>query len=179
MGTGRPLRARGAAVVLLVLASTATATAAACGDDDDGDAPSATVGTAPPSTTSTTLSVEAEVEAAYLRSWDVYAEAMRTLDNSGLNEAFTEEALTLRRDEVARLSAENTPARMQVDHEIESIELTEDGTAVVRDRIRNHSVLLDPRTGEPSEADPNSELHHEYVLKDEAGKWKVALIIEL
>ena len=39
-----------------------------------------------------TLSVEAEVEAAYLRSWDVYSEAMRTFDTSHLDEVYVDDS---------------------------------------------------------------------------------------
>ena len=73
-------RRTSAAVVLLVVAL------GACGGSDEPSTPSATV--AAPSTTTTALTTsttakpstpEEEVEAAYLESWDVYADAARSL----------------------------------------------------------------------------------------------------
>src|SRR4051812_15144688 len=85
---------------------------AACGGGGDST-PSATLATTPTTArTTTTVSVESEVEAAYLKSWDVYAAAMRTFDTSHLKDVYVDAALKLRLDEVGELKAANTPGRM-------------------------------------------------------------------
>ena len=173
MGRGRRRASTvAAALVVLVLA----AAAACAGDDDDSaDPPSATVGTAAPSTTSTTLSVEEEVEAAYLRSWEVYARAVRTFDTSELSDVYVGEALDSRLAEVERLRVANTPARMDVDHEI-TITIADDATAIVHDDYFNRSVLLDGATGEPIEDVPNETVRREYLMRRVDQQWKVAVV---
>ena len=157
--------------LLTLCAVLSVASVAACGGDDES-APAATVGT---ERTTTTLSVEAEVEAAYLRSWDVYADAMRTFDTSALDEVYTGQALELRLDEVRDLEAANTPARMEVEHDY-TIEV--DGeTAVVVDAYVNHSVVLDPATGEPAEADPNNNLTTRYEFVRGGAGWLIARVV--
>jgi hypothetical protein len=158
--------------LLTLYAFASIALVAGCGGDDDDAAPPATVGTV---TTSTTLSVEQEVEAAYLRSWDVYTEAMRTFDTSQLKEVYIGEALALRLDEVGDLEAANTPARMSVEHDYE---ITVDGeTAVVVDAYVNHSVLVDPMTGEPTEADPNNRLTTRYEFRKVGDTWRIERVL--
>ena len=66
----------------LLVATLAVALLAGC-DDGTASTPTTTVGSAAPSTTAappTTLSAKAELLAAYDRSWEVYADALRRLD---------------------------------------------------------------------------------------------------
>ena len=162
--------------LLALCAVLALASVTACGGDDAAESsPSATVGTV--STTSTTLSVEQEVEAAYLRSWDVYADAVLTFDTSKLSDAFAKTALQTVRDEVADLKAAGTPVRADVDHQI-NVDVIEAG-AIVLDNYMNHSVLLDPVTMEPSEPDPNERVLFSYHLEEVGGRWKVVGIDKL
>jgi hypothetical protein len=150
--------------------------AAASCSSDDPTGPSAAVTTPPTSErTTTTLSIEQEVEAAYLRSWDVYAKAVRDLDPSGLEESYADAALELERNEVADLVAANTPVRVQVEHKY-SINVVDSTHAVVFDRYRNHSVLLDAKTGHPAEPDPDNEIAQTYALRRIDGKWKVTQV---
>lgn len=154
-----------------VLAALLTLSAAAC--SSDGDAAEVTGATVPTEdTTSTTLSVEQEVEQAYLESWDVYAKAMRNLDPSLLSAAFGEDALTLKTEEVLALKAANTPVRIAVEHNVEVVTATSE-TAELIDRAINHSVLIDPATGEPTEPDPDSRRDSRYRLKRMEGRWIV------
>jgi len=151
---------------------------AACGDDDSGASPSATLEPAPTtsSTTSTTvLTVEQEVEAAYLLSWEIYAEAVLTFDTSRLEEAYAGRALEIVRADVTSLREDGTPARMEVEHNYAIT--VEPNLAVVVDNYVNHSVLLDGATGEPIEADPNEVLHYIYSLREIEGVWKVIDIV--
>jgi hypothetical protein len=146
-------------------------TAVAC-SDGGSEGPSASL-TTPPSTQAQT--VEEEVEAAYLRSWEVYAEAVLELDPSGLEETYAERALQVERDEVARLKAANTPVRVRVEHDY-SIAMTGNDRALVTDAYVNHSVLLDPSNGEPAEPDPNKQVTDLYAMRVIGGKWKVVHI---
>jgi hypothetical protein len=150
---------------------------AACGGGG-GSTPSATLATTPTTArTTTTQSVEAQVEAAYLKSWDVYADAVRTFDTSKLATVYTDKALTLRLDEVARLRADDTPARTVVTHRITKIDLLKPGEAVVHDDYENHSVLLDGKTGAPIEKDPNAVVSRQYAMRNVEGVWKVWLVV--
>ena len=160
--------------LLALCAVLAVASVTACGDDDAESAPAATVATV--STTNTTLSVEQEVEAAYLRSWDVYAHAMRTFDTSKLADVYVGDALELRLDEVKDMASANTPGRMDVEHDYE-ISVAPDGqTAVVLDDYLNHSVSLDA-SGKPTEEDPNEIVKREYRMRLVEGTWKVADVL--
>ena len=153
-----------------------------CGGSDDPGVPSATIApadTPEKTTTSTTeaMTPEEEVEAAYLRSWDVYAESMLKLDGSRLDEAFAEEALDLRRREVAGLKEDGTPARMAVDHNIGAVRI-EGNEAKVLDNYVNHSVLLDAETREPIEQDPNSPSSRTYTLERIGNRWLVTFVLD-
>jgi len=122
------------------------------------------------------LTPEQEVEAAYLRSWDVYAKAVRELDPAGLEESYTGDALETVRREVERYAAANTPVRVAVDHRT-AVQILEDGTAAVFDTYVNHSVFVDPRSGEPTEEDTAETVNETYSLRREGGRWKVASIV--
>ena len=95
----------------------AVAVASCSGGDDDAAsttttlAPSTTTTTTAPereaSTTTTAFdpaTVEGEVEAAYLRSWDVYADAVYDLelDEQALAEVYADEHLEPTVDEISR-----------------------------------------------------------------------------
>jgi hypothetical protein len=124
-------------------------------------------------TTQTTLSPKAEVRAAYLRQWEVYADAVRRLDAGKLDEVFAGRALQTVRAEVQRRRRQGRPAAVKVEHHIISITLVNPTTAVVVDRYRNHSVRLDPATGKPAEPDPNEVIEESYAMKLVGGAWKV------
>ena len=149
-----------------------------CSSDDGDDGPSASISTTTsrPSTTSTSVArtPEEEVEAAYLRSWDVYAKAVRELDPSGLEESYTGDALDLVREEVEERSNDGRRSRVEVDHDYQ-ITLIDESTAGVFDTYRNHSVLVD-NSGEPVEADPNEVITEIYTMRRVDGGWKVARI---
>lgn len=146
------------------------------GDDEEGPSASVTTASSRPSTTSVALTPEQEVEAAYLRSWDVYAKAVRELDPAGLEAAYTAEALETVRREVERYASANTPVRVAVEHQI-AVQLLDDGTAAVFDTYVNHSVFVDPATGEPTEEDTAQTVNETYALRREGGRWKVASIV--
>lgn len=148
-----------------------------CGGSGGGDGPTATIARPKSTTTTAAMTAEARVEAAYLRSWKVYAKAMRTLDASGLDTAFAKDALTLRQQEVARLSERHLVARMQVEHQIVRVNV-EGEKATLLDNYVNHSVVIDPKTGDPAEPDPNSASSRTYTLERIDGTWFVTFVFD-
>ena len=113
----------------------------ACGDDG----PSESTTTDPPTTTETTVPerpasttttafdptlVEGEVEAAYLASWDVYADAVYDLelDEQALAEVYAGESLANLTGELESRLAENRPSLVSVEHDYE-IQLLDASTA--------------------------------------------------
>jgi hypothetical protein len=155
---------------------------AGCGDDTKSTPPGTTGSAAPSitatsSATPTTLSAKAELLAAYNRSWDVYADALRRLDPSRLPTAFASSALRLAQQEVAEHKANGQPSLVRVTHRARVLLVTAtDG--VVQDNYTNHSVLLDPATGKPTEPDPNEVIYQRQSLKRIDGVWKVVEVIE-
>jgi hypothetical protein len=148
------------------------------------DRPSATPGgraAAPsrsaPAEPTTSRSAADELLAAYDRSWQVYADALRRLDPSRLPSAFAGNALRVAREEVAEHKAKRHPSLVRVEHHPKVLRVT--GTdAVVEDNYTNHSVLLDPATGRPVEPDPNEVVYQHQSLKRINGVWKVVEVIE-
>jgi hypothetical protein len=146
------------------------------GDGDDGPSASVTTASSHPSTTSSSVALtpEQEVEAAYLRSWDVYAKAVRELDPAGLEESYTGDALDMVRAEVERYRQAKTPVKVRVEHDYE-VRVVDDQTAGVFDTYRNHSVVVD-RDGNPVEQDPDEVLSEIYSMRRDGETWKVARI---
>jgi hypothetical protein len=145
-------------------------------------APMATVatttpGTEPPSTTSTSLTLTQQVEQAYLHHWEVYAQALRTLDPSHLADVFAGDALRSTEKEVADLKASHTPEDASVEHHY-SIVFHSRTQAVVVDNYRNHFRLLDERSGQPIEPDPNTLKHFNFTMELRNGTWLVTFVIE-
>ena len=152
-------------------------TLGACGSDgpDGGEAAEVTTPPAAERTT-TTLSVEEEVERAYLRSWDVYAKAVRDLDPMGLEQAYAGDALETVRAEVMRLKAAGTPIVVKIEHDLD-VQLVSPDEAVVVDQYvnRNYRTTL---AGEPID-DPNKAGTYveSYQLKRAGREWSVVRIV--
>lgn len=182
----------------MVLAPLVAALAlAACGDDDGAEperssttsteatttSSSTTTTTVPerePSTTTTAFdpaTVEGQVEAAYLRSWDVYADAVYhlELDEDALAEVYAGEALETVRSEVARRTERREPSLVQIDHRYE-VTFRDSDLAYVVDVYLNHQVRLDPETYLPIEPDPNERLVYNFELRKSDGQWRVTQI---
>ncbi len=134
--------------------------------------PDSSVSSSPSSSTDP----KAQVEQAYLKHWDVYAEALRHLDTSKLSEVLTGSALATVTSQVEEQRRMNQPVLIRVEHNY-TITLTSDSTASVDDNYINHSVRLDPKTGQPIERDPNQRVHKSYTIKRVNGIWKVSDII--
>jgi outer membrane murein-binding lipoprotein Lpp len=160
----------------------ATFVLAGCSGNAGINSPATTVTAAPSTTaaspsTSTTLSAKAELLAAYNRSWDIYADALRRLDPARLGTAFAGSALKTVQAEVATQKARKQPVRIDVEHNPKILLVTAtDG--VVADEGINHSVVLDPSTGQPAEQDPDEPFRERRSLKFLGGAWKVVEVIE-
>lgn len=160
---------------------------AACSDDEPTSAPTTTTvadtttsstTTAPerePSTTTTAFdptSVEGAVEAAYLKSWDVYADAVYDLhlDEAALAEVYADDLLEVRRTEITSRVDEGRAALVYVEHDYK-IEITGLDTALIIDTYVNHQVLVDPETKRPIEDDPNSTIVDAFSAKRAGAVW--------
>ncbi len=171
------------AVALVALLGGGLLVARAVGTDDAADptqvpssAPSVATSGPPPSPTPAPLTPKEAVKEAYLRQWEVYSRAVRTLRPRGLSEIFTGKALKAVRREVSQLARRQTPVRVRVQHDI-TIVIADATTAAVDDRYINHSVTIDPSSGKPTERDPNEVIHEVYTLKKVQGVWKVSAIV--
>jgi hypothetical protein len=134
----------------------------------------------PASTTTTAYdpaAVEGQVEAAYLRSWDVYADAVYDLelDEAALEEVYAERSLQTRREEIESRISEGRAALVKIDHGYQVV-IVDPSTAAVIDEFTNHQVLIDPETKEPIEPDPAEVLLVNFQMKLIDGGWKVTLI---
>jgi hypothetical protein len=161
----------------------------ACSDDSPEATPttettsSTTTSTAPerPVSTTTTAfdpaSVEGAVEAAYLKSWDVYADAVYdlVLDEDALAEVYAEESLSGKVEEIEGRIADGRAAHVVVDHEYDVV-MVDSTTAHVVDRFVNHQVLIDPTTKEPVEKDPNEKLVFNFTVCLGDDGWRVTYI---
>jgi hypothetical protein len=153
--------------------------AGGCGGDGDDKGPTATIAKADRTTTTEARTPEEQVESAYLKSWDVYANALRHLDDSEYEAVFSGDALTLRVNELSGLKVANTPVRVVVEHHYSITVFDNDQQAVVLDAYENHSVLIDPKTGEPTEPDPNKTVKREYQFRKVNGTWKIVHVFDV
>lgn len=175
------IRPRRFAVLALVLM---TWLLAACSGNGSG-APAATSAPAtsapaPPSVSTgptITLSLNAQVLAAYNASWRVYADALRRLDPGNLHATFSGDALRQAEQDVATQKARHQPVRISITHHARVL-LANTTDGVVQDNYRNHSVALDAATGKPVEPDPNEVVNQRQSLKRVDGTWKVVEVIE-
>lgn len=124
----------------------------------------------------TPTDVKAQVEVAYLRAWDVWDDAMRTLDPSRLSTAMTGRALQAVTDQVEEARRKNEPVSIEAEHNYR-IDIVDEATASVDDNYINHSVRLDPETGQPKESPPSKRVHKSFTMKLVDGTWKLAEII--
>ena len=90
---------------------------------------------------------------------------------------FAGNALKLAQQEVAEHKANGQPSMVRVTHRARVLLVTAtDG--VVQDHYTNHSVLVDPATGKPTEPDPNEVVYQRQSLRRTNGVWKVVEVIE-
>ncbi len=146
------------------------------GNPGEDTSPSPTESTPTPDTSPTPPGPKAQVKAAYLQQWDVYARVVEDLNPSGIEEVFTGRALAVVGREIRDRRQNQTPLRVRVKHDL-AVKIVDATTAVVDDRYINHSVEFDPDTDKPTEPDPNEIIHEVYTLKRVDGEWKVSAIV--
>jgi hypothetical protein len=138
-----------------------------------GSSPSAS----PTGNSVTPTDVRAQVEQAYLRAWDVWADALLRLDPSRLSEVLTGRALEVITGQVEEQAKKDQPVRIRVEHDY-TIVLVDATTASIDDRYINHNVRLDPKTMKPIEPDPNRRERITFTMKLVNATWKIAEIIQ-
>ncbi|MEX2293626.1 MAG: hypothetical protein WD691_07530 [Acidimicrobiales bacterium] len=156
---------------------------ACSGSDDAAPATTAarvTTTTVPvrPTSTTTTIydpaTVEGQVEAAYLKSWDVYAEAVYNLelDEQAFADVYADPLLGVVLSEIGSRIDDERAALVRVDHDY-SVQLTGLMTAAIIDTYQNHQVLIDPISKEPVEPDPNETITDAFTLRIVEARWVV------
>lgn len=157
---------RRAAAVLVA----AALSVAGCSGGGGGDGSGGSRRGEAPATTTTTLSLEGEVLAALDQFWKVLARAYYDLDPTGLDRVASGEPLKVVTDELAERKAKGWPMQLVEQHDYQFLELTAN-RAVLRDRIVNHSVRLDPVTREPTEPAPSDTRVDVLTFERREGRW--------
>lgn len=166
-----------------------------CGSDDGDDAgpratvPETTTSTAPPTTTSTTtaptfeplladpaLTVEEQVEAAYLHYWDVVLDAFSRGDGAYLPLVLTGDALAHRQGELERLTNEGHRFQGNVSHDY-AITVHSPDEATVVDAERSQIATVDATTGSTIEVDPDEVVVWQYTMIREEGSWRISYVV--
>ena len=93
-------------------------------------------------------SAAAEAVAAYLRAWEVWAEACLELDPAGLERSFAPPELDRTRAYVRRLTASGRPLQLAAAHRVTVLEYDGD-TILLLDELTDRSLYLDPVTRRP------------------------------
>ena len=150
--------------------------AAGCGGDGDDKGPTATVDQYGGTSTTEAKTPEEQVEAAYLKSWDVYTNAVRDLDTSRLEQIYAERALEMVRDEVNELRDAGTPVVVKVEHDLH-VQIVSESEALVRDQYVNRNYRIDA-AGKPidDQDDPGTYLET-YQMRRVSGAWLVIRIV--
>jgi hypothetical protein len=118
-------------------------------------------------------SLEAEIEEAYLRYWDVRAEALLNQDPSRLSEVMAGAELTRTRQQIAELKAQGKAAKIIVEHRIAFLEVGETD-ARLYDEYFNKSYLVDAQSKQPLQAPgPGGVAKVSYQLRKIDGTWRV------
>jgi hypothetical protein len=113
------------------------------------------------------------VEVAYLHYWDVYSQAMLTLDTSHLGEVAAGDRLQQAIAEVQDLKAQGKAAHIEIQHHIGVFDVTST-SASVHDDYTNNSYTIDPVSKQPVGSPGKSEhLVDTYFLQPIDGVWKV------
>ena len=117
--------------------------------------------------------LDREVQAAYLRYWDVLTEANLSLDTSRLPEVMAGRELAQAQQQVEELKAKGKAAKVDVEHRIALAKVTPD-EAVVADEYLNKSVYVDPVTkAEFKTTAPPTVEKLSFTLRKIDGQWKV------
>ena len=116
-----------------------------------------------------------EVSAAYQRYWQIYSDALLSLDASKVTQVATGDELRRIQEEVDGVRRQNEAVRINVDHHyfVFNVSATQ---ANVYDEIQNHSFTVDPTTKQPAVApSDHTDLEKDtYFFEKDKGVWKVS-----
>lgn len=115
-----------------------------------------------------------EVEAAYQKYLDVYAQAVADLDTSHLTDVLDGQALQWVTDEVNDLKAQGRPVKVIEDERLLLFGRTTDTSATLVDEYISRSVYVDPATKQPlSRSTPPTRVRQSYEFRKIGGVWKI------
>ena len=116
---------------------------------------------------------ERELLDAYACYWELYAEALLSLDAGRLGEVMTGPRLERAREEIARLRLAGHAVRIDVES-APIVGMLAGEEAIIVDRYLNQSYLVDAESGRPVAARGVANTVHATVsLLREEGSWKV------
>jgi hypothetical protein len=118
--------------------------------------------------------LEAEVEDAYYRYLQVYADAVLNLDTSRLREVLDGGALQSVVAEVEDRKARGVPLKVIEDERLLAFGPVSDTQATLIDEYTSRSVLVDPSTKQPlPRTSPPTRVRQTYVFRKVDGVWKI------
>ena len=118
--------------------------------------------------------VQREVEAAYQKYLDVYAQAVADLDTSHLTDVLDGQALQWVTAEVNDLKAQGRPVKVIEDNRILLFGRTTDTSATLVDEYTSRSVYVDPATKQPlTRSTPPTRVRQSYEFRKVGGVWKI------
>lgn len=145
-------------------------------------ASAAAVGVASPASSPTAGGADAELAAVsqgYLHYWDVYANALLTLDTSHLSEVTTGDELARAQTFIAQLRAQHRAIRSDVTHHFD-VTVLNPSAASVNDAFVDRGGLVDATTHQPvGTPEPASTETVGYRMELVGGVWKVARVVRI
>lgn len=131
------------------------------------------IATLPPGVRVANGPLEREIEAGYLRYWDVLIQAYLNLDTSHLGEVMAGDELARVQKEILDLKAQGKAAKLDVEHRIAFAKVAPDN-AIVYDEYLNKSVYVDPTTKqELKTSEPATTEKISVYMQKVDGSWKV------
>jgi hypothetical protein len=117
--------------------------------------------------------LEREIEAAYLRYWDVLRQAYLNLDGSKLSEVSAGAELARQEQEIRDLKAQGRAAKLDIEHRLTFVEVSSE-RAILYDEYQNGSVFVDPATKQelPTKQPPETE-RISFEMRRVDGTWRV------
>lgn len=117
--------------------------------------------------------LEREIEAAYLRFWEVRSEAFLNQDTTRLSEVMSGAELARTEQQIDELKAQGRAARIVVEHRIAFLEVGET-EARLYDEYLNKSYLVDPQSEQAIQTPgPGGTAKVSYELQKIEGAWRV------
>ncbi len=130
-------------------------------------------GAAPVAKPTADPAVAKEVEQAYLKYWQVYGDALLSLDTSRVPDVAMDEELRRIQEQVDSFKQRKQAVRVDVSHRYFVFDVSGDD-AKVYDEITNRSWAVDAVTKEPSKGPGESDLEKDtYFFKKIDGTWRV------